>query len=164
MDIVDRLERWTGKKVGDPMPNNWGPALQEDLRDAIFEIKHRGLARGYPRYPKGVPTDNVEALKRALELRLGTADSDINCLAVECGVPWGVIDRTIREIESLRADREALCQGPYIAAEKARYDLRMSELRTEVEHLRAKVLDLLDLRGTKSDEEVGASTDFLKRL
>jgi len=38
-DILDRLRKWAGYKVGDAMPNDWGPALTADLKDAIAEIE-----------------------------------------------------------------------------------------------------------------------------
>lgn len=38
-DILERLRKWSSLKVGDPMPNVWGPALTTDLNDAIAEIE-----------------------------------------------------------------------------------------------------------------------------
>ncbi len=38
-DVLTELEKWAVLKVGDPMPNEWGPPLTAVLNAAITEIK-----------------------------------------------------------------------------------------------------------------------------
>jgi hypothetical protein len=38
-DVLDDLRKWASLKVGDPMPNQWGPSLTAVLNRAIAEIE-----------------------------------------------------------------------------------------------------------------------------
>ena len=39
-DVLDDLKKWANLKVGDQIPNEWGPPLTAILKAAVAEIEH----------------------------------------------------------------------------------------------------------------------------
>jgi hypothetical protein len=56
--------------------------------------------------------DVIERLRATLIMRPGTADSDVNVLAIPVSVPWGDVEDAIKEIERLRATLRLCVRGP----------------------------------------------------
>lgn len=55
-------------------------------------------------------TDIVERLRKSIDRRPGTGDSDVNALAIPVEVRWGDVTAAITEIENLRATIASLRQ------------------------------------------------------
>ncbi len=55
-------------------------------------------------------SDIVERLRKAIDRRPGTADSDINAFTIPVEVRWGDVTDAIAEIERLRSTIESLRQ------------------------------------------------------
>lgn len=55
-------------------------------------------------------SDIVERLRKSIDRRAGTGDSDVNAFAIPVEVRWGDVTDAIAEIERLRATIESLRQ------------------------------------------------------